>query len=316
MTKLNISSVYTLIIATFTAGASAAAYPGPPHPQAPLTNTDTLVNEYGSSTHVYWDYTGPTGPLMWTKLNRKEWSLCGTGEKQSPINIDSSLTPNSFKYEWSAPPRACYNLTNVGHSLLMRPTCPPIGDRKFEEVELEHGNEEQATEDAKMSIMIEDDWFNLDSIDFHTPSEHRFNDEYYPVEVHFVLKSPNTGRLAIRAIFFDLSSFEESDFWKGITPYLWSVRNPGQWIKLPAVNTRNIMKEFQRAGLDKKVYNYRGSMTAPPCSENVIWDVLSEPQYVSVETYNLLKKIIKFNSRYTQNKLGEGNLLAEVCSKK
>ena len=79
---------------------------------------------------------------------------------------------------------------------------------------------------------------------------------------------------------------------------------------------RNIMKEFQRAGINNKVYNYQGSLTTPPCSQNVIWDILSVPQPVSVETYNLLKRIIKFNARYTQNIPGKVNLLSEACQKK
>lgn len=76
------------------------------------------------------------------------------------------------------------------------------------------------------------------------------------------------------------------------------------------------MKEFQRAGINNKVYNYQGSLTFPPCSQNVIWDILSVPQAVSVETYNLLKRIIKFNARYTQNAPGKVNLLAEACQKR
>lgn len=47
-----------------------------------------------------------------------------------------------------------------------------------------------------------------------------------------------TGRYAVRAIFFDISNIDESDFWSGIAPYLYSVRNPHSWIKLPAVNTQ------------------------------------------------------------------------------
>jgi len=245
-----------------------------------------------------WSYTGDTGPLLWTKLNKKEWPLCSAGDLQSPINIDSRMKPSGFKYEWAAPSRACYNLTNTGRILEMTPTCPSIGKRET------------------LGVMIADDWFNLAGVTFHTPSEHRFLDEYYPIEVHFVMKSPKTGRYAVRGVFFDVSNIDESDFWSGISPYLWSVRNPGAWIKLPAVNTMNIMKVFQKAGLNNKVYNYQGSLTTPPCTQNVIWDILSVPQPVSVETYNLLKKILKFNSRYTQNTPGRTNLLSEACSRK
>ena len=146
-------------------------------PQAPLGGVpyDTTYDEY-ASTSIHWDYTGGTGPLLWTKLNKKEWADCASGEIQSPININSKMKPSGFKYEWSAPLRACYNMTNNGHLLEMTPTCPPIGGREVE------------------GAMIEDDWFNLAGIQFHTPSEHRYLDEYYPVEVHFMMKSPKTGK--------------------------------------------------------------------------------------------------------------------------
>jgi len=274
--------------------------------QAPLIQSSSGVDDLGrdpkldeyASNAVNWGYTGDIGPVLWSKLNRQDWSLCTTGDLQSPINIDSRMKPSGFRYEWAAPLRACYNMTNNGHTLEMRPTCPSIGKKEA------------------MGIMIENDWFNLDNINFHTPSEHRFLDEYYPIEVHFVMKSPKTGRYAVRGVFFDISNIDESDFWSGIAPYLYSVRNPGAWIKLPSVNTLNIMKIFQKAGINNKVYNYQGSLTTPPCSQNVIWDILSAPQPVSVETYNLLKKILKFNSRYTQNTPGKPNLVADACKKR
>ncbi|KAF8425246.1 alpha carbonic anhydrase [Tirmania nivea] len=278
--------------------ASAAAYHD--HIQSPFVKASSglEVTARDGSGYPYWDYTGGTGPLLWAKLNRKEWPLCQSGDLQSPINIDDKMKPSGFRYEWAAPLRACYNMTNTGRTIELRPTCPTIGKRDV------------------AGIMVENDWFNLDSISFHTPSEHRFLEEYYPIEVHFVMKSPKTGRYAVRGIFFDVSNIYESDFWSGISPYLYSVRNTDAWIKLPAVNTMNIMKEFQRAGINNKVYNYQGSLTTPPCSQNVIWDILSVPQPVSVETYNLLKRIIKFNARYTQNNPGKVNLLAEACQKR
>lgn len=295
MMNFCVFGLYALGTLVSTASASAAA--AYHHDQPQLSFVDASARP--GNGDPYWDYTAGTGPLLWTKINKKEWPLCSSGDLQSPINIDNKMKPSGFRYEWAAPLRACYNMTNNGRTIEMRPTCPSIGKREEE-----------------MGIMIENDWFNLDSISFHTPSEHRFLDEYYPIEVHFVMKSSKTGRYAVRAIFFDVSNIHESDFWSGISPYLYSVRNNGSWIKLPAVNTQNIMKEFQRHGINNKVYNYQGSLTIPPCSQNVIWDILSVPQPVSVETYNLLKRIIKFNARYTQNAPGKVNLISEACSKK
>ena len=161
--------------------ASAATYHHD-QPQNPLVQSSSglEVTATDGNGDPYWDYTGGTGPLLWTKLNRKEWPLCQSGDLQSPVNIDSKMKPSGFRYEWAAPLRACYNMTNNGRTIELRPTCPSIGERDV------------------ASIMIENDWFNLDNINFHTPSEHRFLDEYYPIEVHFVMKSPKTGKTRLK----------------------------------------------------------------------------------------------------------------------
>lgn len=58
-----------------------------------------------------------------------------------------------------------------------------------------------------------------------------------------------------------------------------------------------------------EIYHYTGSLTTPPCTEGVAWYISSKPLPLSVQSYNALKKVIKFNSRYTQNSPGKGNLL-------
>ncbi len=52
-----------------------------------------------------------------------------------------------------------------------------------------------------------------------------------------------------------------------------------------------------------------GSLTAPPCSEGVKWNFVLDPLLITPWTYDKVKSIIKFNSRYIQNTLGDINLL-------
>jgi hypothetical protein len=61
------------------------------------------------------------------------------------------------------------------------------------------------------------------------------------------------------------------------------------------------------------VYQYPGSLTTPPCGEGIAWNVVAEPAYVSAETYEKAKRVMKFNSRYTQNAPGEINLLQNAA---
>lgn len=64
------------------------------------------------------------------------------------------------------------------------------------------------------------------------------------------------------------------------------------------------------------VYTYAGSLTTPPCSEAVTWFVAETPIDVSVRQYKQFKRIMKFNSRFTQNDLHKpvtDNLIADAC---
>jgi carbonic anhydrase len=49
-----------------------------------------------------------------------------------------------------------------------------------------------------------------------------------------------------------------------------------------------------------KYYTYPGSLSTPPCSENVTWYVLKTPIEMSAKQINAFKKIFKMNARPVQ----------------
>ena len=75
-------------------------------------------------------------------------------------------------------------------------------------------------------------------------------------------------------------------------------------------------KDLQAHIAKSTVYSYNGSLTSPPCSEGVLFNVVAQPLYVEPHDFKALKSIIKFNSRYTQNAPGKVNLLDVVRSHK
>jgi carbonic anhydrase len=59
---------------------------------------------------------------------------------------------------------------------------------------------------------------------------------------------------------------------------------------------------------------YSGSLTTPPCDEDIAWHVSCRPLTISVATYQIVKDVVKFNARFTQNTPGEINLLENVAN--
>jgi carbonic anhydrase len=105
---------------------------------------------------------------------------------------------------------------------------------------------------------------------------------------------------------FQLSQFGYSvPLFDSVFAHLDDIATPGTYTETGPLDFTGLMKHFNSHG----VYYYSGSLTTPPCTEHVAWYLSTEPLPLNVQTYNAVKKVVKFNSRYTQNSLGKGNLL-------
>lgn len=51
---------------------------------------------------------------------------------------------------------------------------------------------------------------------------------------------------------------------------------------------------------DRTYFNYTGSLTTPPCIENVQWFIFREPITVSLEQVEILKKLMPLNNYRTE----------------
>jgi carbonic anhydrase len=112
----------------------------------------------------------------------------------------------------------------------------------------------------------------------HSPSEHTINGMHYSAELHLVFQGitmPN--ELAVFGFMFDVNDTAGTNAFiasLGLADF-----TPGT---LPDCNAMSVSISTLFSALPShKKYNYSGSLTTPPCSENVDWYVFQEPIVVN-----------------------------------
>lgn len=90
-----------------------------------------------------------------------------------------------------------------------------------------------------------------------------------------------------------------------VTEKLSEIATPGTVTETGPLDFAPLIDHLQTTPL----FQYQGSLTTPPCAEGLTFLVTEQALPLDVKTYNAIKSVVKFNSRYTQNALGENNLV-------
>lgn len=241
-----------------------------------------------SMSSVHWDYQGDTGPKHWGELSM-DTALCGSGKRQSPINIRSgkkaSLYSMTFNYN-SMP----MQVVNNGHTIQVNYNT--IAHNEFVSI----GGVEYPIKGASeylSTLMVGDAPYKLLQFHFHTPSEHARKGERYAMEVHLVHKNAS-GNLAVVGVFMKRGA-HNSQFQKVLD-------NASSTINQVAVALGTKINASNLLPKNKTFYHYSGSLTTPPCSENVNWFVMGTPIEVSGDQVSQFTRIIGNNARPLQVK--------------
>ncbi len=212
------------------------------------TNTTEVKHE---AHHKHWAYMGSVGPKHWSEV-KKEFNMCSEGKQQTPINVvatkDVDLKPLDLNYTAGSA-----TIIDNGHTV---------------QVNVAEGN----------VLKIDGVDYKLKQFHFHVPSENNINGNEYPLEAHFV-HATDDGKLAVVAVMFEEGA-ENPTLAKA-------------WKKVPSLKVGEAVK----CGLtvdeikalmpkNKEYYKFMGSLTTPPCSENVKWHVFKTPLTVSKEQIN------------------------------
>ena len=229
-------------------------------------NNLTIKKSTYETDTKHWGYMGDMGPRQWGDI-KKEFNMCSEGKQQSPINIiaskDTELKNLDLNYTTGSE-----TIINNGHTV---------------QINIKDGS----------VLKIDNADYKLKQFHFHVPSENNINGEAYPLEAHFV-HATDKGQLAVVAVMFEEG--EEN------------LVLAKAWKRLPslevgrAVESNLTVDEIQSLiPKNQDYYKFMGSLTTPPCSENVKWHVYKNAMSASKKQINAFFTLFSFpNNRPVQ----------------
>ena len=140
------------------------------------------------------------------------------------------------------------------------------------------------------SVTINGEKFSLLQFHFHTPSEHTINNKASALELHLVHRN-EVGKLAVIGILLNEGKANTliEEVWKNIP-----ATGKTNTVSDRLINAANLLPK------GRSYYSYSGSLTTPPCSEGVKWNVFVEPITVSAEQIEAFEKIYQVDARPIQ----------------
>lgn len=224
-----------------------------------------LVSPAAFAGDGHWSYEGPTGPSHWAKLDAS-FHACEIGKSQSPVNIDTKsveilpIPPIEFSYS-----ATLTGVANNGHTIQI--DLPDAGSAHIDGVE-----------------------YKLLQVHFHAPSEMTIDGKAYPLVAHLVHKDA-VGKLAVIAV-----PFVEGAENGALRPVFANLPvKTGAMTALPSpFDAAELLPE------DRNFYALTGSLTTPPCSEDVRWRILKAPAELSSAQLAVFRKLYPSNARPVQ----------------
>jgi len=211
----------------------------------------------GAKDPPHWVYTHRKGGPSDANAQHETWgawgATCPVGRLQSPIDIISDDVAVSAHLQGGVIPQyapASLVAMNSGHAF---------------QAELAKGETAGHT-----SVRGED--FVFAQVHWHAPSEHTFDGKHMSMEGHFVHQSTDKETATYLAVVGIL--FEETEECNAILEQFWDAfpvdgtvgpaKDPTDKVDLMALLTPALADGY---------YHYIGSLTTPPCTEGVDWNV-------------------------------------------
>jgi carbonic anhydrase len=216
---------------------------------------------------THWSYEGESGPANWSKIN-VDWAKCGTGNRQSPIDLRDGMKVDLEQIVFDYKPTA-FSVVDNGHTI---------------QVNVTSGN----------YITIMNRTYELLQFHFHRPSEERINGKGFEMVVHLVHRDAE-GKLAVVAVLLERGKTQS---------VIQTVWNNLPLEKNDTVNPSVVLDVNELLPARRDYFTYMGSLTTPPCSEGVLWLVMKEPMQASPGQMALFSRLYPYNARPIQASSG------------
>jgi carbonic anhydrase len=211
-----------------------------------------------------WGYDGQAGPSHWGDLE-PQFAPCKNGHHQSPVDIRATQKTDlaAIRFDYKPVP---LHIVDNGHTILI-------------------------TYAPGSSIRIGDKQYDLQQFHFHRPSEDEINGKRSEMELHLVHVAQD-GSVAVVAVL--LRKGEDNPLVDELWGDLPKTRGQEQILKNVQINAVDLLPA------DRRYYTFSGSLTTPPCTENVTWYVLKHPITVSPAEIEKFSRLYRHDARPTQ----------------
>lgn len=215
-----------------------------------------------SSEGAHWSYEGAQGPSNWGDLDAAS-RVCSAGAQQSPLDIGETIHAAlpPLRFRWA---RRASTIVNNGHTI---------------QLNFAQGG----------TLGIGKESYNLLQVHFHRPSEHKIGGKSYPMEAHFVHRNA-AGNLAVVGVM--MTAGNTNPAFRRIVQSMPSAK--GERPADPSIDP------FRLLPAQHGYFRYAGSLTTPPCSEIVDWNLLRMPIAVDEADIAAFAKLYPMNARPPQ----------------
>ncbi len=222
-----------------------------------------------------WNYgTGPLGEPNW-HTTCYAFAYCN-GKWQSPVDLGVA---NFYSLD------------------------PILVDYKNSKIKIinSYGRTIKMVYDSGSYLIYLNEKFPLEEITFHTPAEHKIGSLVYPMEIQLLHANKDRSKVLIVSVFGQLHS-TGSTFFNQIKSFIPSSPNTIN-TSSSTINIRDLLPaELQH-------YAYTGSLTQPPCTQNIQWFVLKNTFAVSNTQINSFFSLTGANNRPVKPLNGRGVLV-------